>query len=155
MSRAPKWETHWQYSTFLHTFKNLRPSQKKKKKNNALGRWRTDEPNVKLLINQLLGQLCFANFQFSGRICGYRCRFFVRRPCRNDNDWPPYGKWRKFDEEDKKKEEKAKRNKNRGFPRIRGRLSSLNIIYKGTISFGKKVWLLSEIYLIYWHVTLW
>ena len=33
----------------------------------------------------------------------YGCRIFVRRPCRNDDGWPPYGKWRKFDEEDKKR----------------------------------------------------
>ena len=41
----------------------------------------------------------------------YRCPIFVGRPCRNNDGWPQYGKWRKFDEEDKKrgKSEKAQK----------------------------------------------
>ena len=45
----------------------------------------------------------------------FGCRIFVGRPCRNDDGWPPYGKWRKFDEEDKKRGKSEEEQKTQDF----------------------------------------
>ena len=45
----------------------------------------------------------------------YGYRIFVRRLCRKDGGWPSYGKWRKFDEEDKKKRKKRGGTKTEDF----------------------------------------
>ena len=64
-------------------------------------------------MNQLRVNFASSISCFADKFVVYGCRIFGRRPCRNDDGWPLYGKWRKFDKEDKKRG-KSEEDKKRG-----------------------------------------